>query len=250
MLSTLTTTDVGCLVMGALGIGFSKAGFPGVSMLHVILYALVFGTLDSTGVLLPMLVIGDVCAIALFGEKADWSHVRRLLPPTLLGISIGWLLMGQLNEQVFRVLVGGIILTLTVVQAGRLWRPNWFESVPHTQSFAIVLGLLAGLTTMLANAAGPVVGLYLLAVNLPKWELIGTSAWLFLVLNVIKLPLSFQLGLITPSTLAIDFTFAPAIPLGMLAGRWLVTRVSQRWFNSILLAFTAVAAARLMGWFS
>ncbi len=250
MLASLSTLEVVCLVSGALGIGFSKAGFPGVSMLHVILYALVFGTLDSTGVLLPMLVIGDLCAIAFFGQKADWSHVRRLLPPTLVGIVIGWLPMGRLDEQTFRVLVGTIILALTLIQIGRLWRPNWFERVPHTQSFAIVLGLLAGLTTMLANAAGPVVGLYLLAVNLPKWELIGTSAWLFLVLNVLKLPLSYDLGLITSSTLAIDLAFAPAIPLGMLAGRWLVTRVSQKWFNSILLGFTAIAAARLMGAFS
>ncbi len=174
--------------------------------------------------------------------------MRRLLPPTLVGIGIGWYLMGRLDEQTFRIVVGGIILSLTVIQVGRLWRPNWFESVPHTRAFAIVLGLLAGLTTMLANAAGPVVGLYLLAVSLPKWELIGTSAWLFLVLNVLKLPLSYDLGLITSATLAVDLAFAAAIPVGMLAGRWLVTRVSQRWFNSILLGFTAIAAARLIAW--
>jgi len=197
-------------------------------------------------VLLPMLVIGDVCAILLFGNKANWTHVRRLLPPTLVGIAIGWYMMGRLNEDVFRVLVGTIILSLTIVQVTRLWRPKWFDKVPHSRSFAIMLGLLAGLTTMLANAAGPVVALYLVAVNLPKWELIGTSAWLFLVLNVLKLPISYQLDLITPSTLAINLVFAPAVPLGIFTGRWLVRRVSQTWFNSILLALTAVAAIRLI----
>ena len=104
------------------------------------------------------------------------------------------------------------------------------------------------LTTMLANAAGPIVGLYLIAVNLPKWELIGTSAWLFLVLNVLKVPLSLNLELINSTTLSINLALAPIIPLGMLAGRWLVTRVPQRWFNSLLLAFTVIAATRLMGW--
>lgn len=232
-----------------MGIGVSKSGFPGISMLHVVLYAFVFGAMDSTGVLLPMLVVGDVCAIGFFGRSADWKHVRRLLPPTVVGILIGWLMMDRLDADQFKWIVGGIILALTIVQMVRTYRPNAFDSVPHQAWFAIVLGLLAGVTTMLANAAGPVVALYLLAVALPKWELIGTSAWLFLVLNVFKLPLSFNLGLIDGSTLLIGACFAPLIPIGMLGGRWLVQRVSQKWFNLILLGFTAIAAVRLMGLF-
>ncbi|EMI40595.1 sulfite exporter TauE/SafE family protein [Rhodopirellula sp. SWK7] len=248
MLTAITPNEWACLIIGAMGIGVSKSGFPGISMLHVVLYAFVFGALESTGVLLPMLVVGDICAIHFFGREADWPHVRRLLPPTIVGILIGWVMMDQLDAGQFKVIVGGIILTLTCVQLIRTYRPNWFDAVPHQTWFAVVLGLLAGVTTMLANAAGPVVALYLLAVALPKWELIGTSAWLFLVLNVLKLPLSFQLGLITAPTLLVGAVMAPAIPLGMLAGRWLVGRVPQKWFNLILLGFTAIAAIRLIGW--
>ncbi|WP_196784210.1 sulfite exporter TauE/SafE family protein [Crateriforma conspicua] len=249
MLTELSIQEILMLAIGAAGIGVSKSGFPGISMLHVVLYAFVFGAKDSTGVLLPMLVVGDCCAIYFFGRKAVWHQVRRLLPPTLVGILIGWQLMDRLNEDLFRVLVGFIILALTIVQVVRMWRPTWFDQVPHQRWFAVLLGLLAGLTTMMANAAGPVVALYLLAVSLPKWELIGTTAWLFLVLNLLKLPLSFQLGLITPSTLAVGAAFAIAIPLGILSGRWLVSRVSQKLFNGILLAFTGIAALRLIGLF-
>lgn len=249
MLSSLAPEQIALLAIGATGIGFSKSGFPGVSMLHVVLFAFVFGALESTGVLLPMLIIGDLCAIGFFGRKADWSHVRRLLPPTLVGIVIGWAMMDQLNPEHFKTLVGGIILALTAVQANRLLRPELFEKFPHQVWFSVFLGLLAGLTTMLANAAGPVVALYLLAVGLPKWELIGTSAWLFLVLNILKLPLSYNLGLITADTLLVGIALAPMIPIGILTGKWLVTRVSQTWFNAILLGFTAIAAMRLMDWF-
>ncbi|TWU10979.1 sulfite exporter TauE/SafE family protein [Allorhodopirellula heiligendammensis] len=248
MLTMVTPLQWACLILGAAGIGFSKSGFPGVSMLHVVLFAFVFGAMPSTGVLLPMLVVGDACAIYFFGREANWRHVRRLLPPTIGGILIGWLMMDRLDSDQFKWIVGGIILTLCAVQFVRTYRPGWFDEVPHQTWFAVVLGLLAGVTTMLANAAGPVVALYLLAVALPKWELIGTSAWLFLVLNVVKLPLSFQLGLITDSTLLVGAVLTPAIPLGMLAGRWLVGRVSQKWFNLILLGFTAIAAIRLIGW--
>ncbi|MEM6776831.1 MAG: sulfite exporter TauE/SafE family protein [Planctomycetota bacterium] len=246
MLTSCTPSEIACLVAGALGIGISKSGFPGISMLHVVLYAMVFGARESTGVLLPMLVIGDLGAIAFFGRKADWTHVRRLLPPTLIGILVGWALMGRLDESRFQTLVGVIILSLATMQLVRLVRPGWFDQVPHQIWFALTLGFLAGVTTMLANAAGPVVALYLIAVSLPKWELIGTSAWLFLVLNVTKLPLSYELGLITPSSLMVAAAIGPVIPVGILGGRFLVRRVPQFWFNVILLAFTAIAAIRLI----
>lgn len=246
MLTELTAIDWGWVLLGAAGIGFSKAGFPGVSMLHVVLYAMVFGAKASTGVLLPMLVIGDLCAIRLFGRKANWMQVRRLLPPTLVGIGIGFLLLGRVGDDQFRWIVGTVILSLAAVQAFRMARPTALERFPANPAFAIVLGLLAGITTMMANAAGPVVALYFLAVAMPKWELIGTGAWLFLVLNLFKIPLSCRLGLIDEHTLVVGAMAAVAIPIGMLAGRWLVGRVSQKEFNAILLGMTVLMAVRLM----
>ncbi len=249
MFDQLTTLDVVFIAIGAFGIGFSKAGFHGISMLHVILYAIVFGSKQSTGTVLPMLVIGDVCAMFLFGQQAVWSHIRKLFPPAFVGVILGWLWMNRLDEQSFRMIVGGIILTLTIVQAARMRYGNWFDRMPHQAWFALLLGVLAGLATMLANAAGPVVALYLLAVTLPKWELIGTSAWFFLVLNVSKLPFSYNLGLIDSQSLAINLAFAPFIPLGIFSGRWLAGRISQAWFNAILLTLTALASLHLLGVF-
>ncbi|MCR9296527.1 MAG: sulfite exporter TauE/SafE family protein [bacterium] len=235
------------LLLGAAGIGVSKSGFAGVSMLHVLVFAFVFGAKDSTGALLPMLVIGDIFAIAFFGKQVQWKQVSRLLPPTMIGVLIGTGLMDYMPEAVFRPTVGCIILALTCIQILRTWRPKLFDHVPHMWWFAWGLGLLAGMTTMMANAAGPVVALYLLAVSLPKLELVGTSAWFFLIVNVFKLPFSFSLGLITTRTLAIDFALAPGILLGMLLGRWMVHRIPQKWFDSLLLLFTAVASLRLIG---
>ncbi|OYP32982.1 hypothetical protein CGZ80_18980 [Rhodopirellula sp. MGV] len=249
MLSNLSALEFTLLFLGAMGIGISKSGFPGISMFHVVVYASIFGAKESTGVLLPMLVVGDFFAIKVFGRKADWGQVRRLLPPTLVGILVGWQMMGVLDETIFKRLVGTIILTLTGVQVIRMWKPGWFDKVPHSTAFAIALGFLAGVTTMLANAAGPVVALYLIAISLPKWELIGTAAWLFLVLNVLKLPLSYNLGLITSKSLAVGALMSTAIPIGIFSGRWLVSRVPQTLFNGILLAFTAIAALRLIGLF-
>lgn len=249
MLENLTFINCLLLLFAAAGIGVSKCGFAGVSLLHVIVFAVIFGAKASTGVLLPMLIIGDICAIFFFGKKVQWKQVRQILPPALLGVVAGTLLMGRLNESAFRPIVGIIILGLTFIQTTRVWRPALFDKVPHQTWFAWSLGFLAGVTTMLANAAGPIVALYLLAVALPKLELVGTSAWFFLTINVFKLPFSFSLGLISLQTLAIDIAFAPGILMGMFLGRWMVNRIPQKWFDSLLLAFTGFAALQLVGAF-
>lgn len=237
------------LFLAAMGIGLSKSGFPGVGLFHVVVFASVFDGRIATGALLPLLIVGDMCAIGFFGKKAQWNHIRRMLPPTLIGILLGWLLMKWIDDALFRPLIGSIILTLTLLQMLRMWRPRGFEKLPHQPAFAWLLGLLAGVTTMLANAAGPVMALYMVAVSLPKFELVGTGAWFFLVVNVVKLPFSFELDLISPSSLSLNLLLAPAILPGMLLGRWLIKRISQKAFDSLLLLLTGVAAIRLVGWF-
>ncbi|RMF41704.1 MAG: sulfite exporter TauE/SafE family protein [Planctomycetota bacterium] len=247
MFEALSLLDYCCIAIAAAGIGISKSGFAGFSMLHVVLLAWVFGAKNSTGVLLPMLVIGDVMAIGFFGKKVDWHHVVRLLPPTCLGVIVGAVLLGRLDEATFRPTIGAIILVLTCIQVARIWRPNLLAHVPHQRWFAWALGILAGITTMMANAAGPVVALYLLAVSLPKLQFVGTSAWFFLTINVFKLPFSYTLGFISWESLLLDMLAAPMILAGMLVGRWMVHRIAQKLFDSLLLAFTALAALQLMG---
>lgn len=241
--------DMLLVVLGAAGVGFSKSGFAGLGMIHVLIFAFVFGARASTGVLLPLLIVGDVCAVKLFGAQVQWHYVRRLMWPAVTGVLVGWWLLGRLDEAAFKPLVGATILGLTIIQLGRLWRPKLFEHVPHTAWFAWSLGLFGGIATMLANAAGPIIALYLVAVSLPKYQLIATSAWFFFILNVLKVPFSASLGLIDLGSLGLNAALAPFVALGMIAGRWLVHRIPQRLFDSIVLVGTALAALRLIGVF-
>jgi uncharacterized membrane protein YfcA len=236
-------------VLGALGIGVAKSGFSGVSMLHVLIFASLFGARDSTGVVLPMLIVGDILAVRNFRQHARWDYIRRLLPPAALGVIIGALLVHRIGDAQYKPLIGGIILSLTCLQLLRLWRPALFELVPHTHWFAWTMGLLVGVTTMLANGAGPIAALYLISVSLPKLEFVGTSAWLFLIINCFKVPFSAALGLIHRDTLLLNAVLVPAIFIGIFAGRWLVHRIPQRLFDMLLLTFAGVAALRLCGLF-
>jgi uncharacterized protein len=233
-------------ILGAAGLGVGKAGLSGMSLLHVLIFAFLFGARDSTGIVLPMLLVGDVCAVAAYHQHARWDYVRRMLPPACMGIIAGALLMRELDDAAFKPAIGWIILGLSVLQAARMQRPEWFGNVPHTRGFAWSIGLAAGATTMLANAAGPVFALYCLAVMMPKFELVGTTAWFFFIVNLFKVPFSFGLGLIHGHTLLFNLVLAPAVVAGVLGGRSIITRLPQQLFERLLLAFAAMAALRLI----
>lgn len=234
------------LAIAAFGIGITKSGFSGVSMVHVILFAYVFGARESTGIVLPMLIAGDIFAMTVYGKHANWKYVRRMFGPAMIGVVAGWLLMFRLDEKYYRPLIGTIILGLTVLQIIRIWKEEWLADVPHARWFAWSMGILVGLTTMLANAAGPVFGLYLLAIGLPKMEFVGTAAWFFLLLNISKIPFSWSLGLIRLDTLALNAALMPLIGLGLWIGTMVVRRIPQKLFDSLILIFTGVAALRML----
>ena len=243
----MTAAEWGLAIVAAAGIGIGKSGLAGMSLVHVLIFAFLFGARESTGIVLPMLLIGDVCAVRIFHQHARWDYVRRMLPPACLGVVIAAIVMRGLDEAVYKPIIGVTILALTVLQVVRLYKPQWFGRVPHSRWFAWTIGLVAGGATMLANAAGPIFTIYCLAVALPKFELVGTSAWFFFIINAFKVPFSIALGLIHGETLALNAILSPAILAGIFAGRWLTTNIPQRLFDGLLLAFAGVAALRLMG---
>ena len=234
-------------VAAALGVGIGKAGLSGIGMFHVLVFAFLFGARASTGVVLPLLLVGDVAAVRTFHQHARWDYVRRMLPPACLGVVLAAWFMRDLDETLYRPVIGWVTLSLSILQFVRMYRPGWLGNVPHARWFAWTMGILAGAATMLANAAGPVFAIYLIAVGLPKMEFVGTSAWFFFIINVFKVPFSVALGLIRGRTLLVNLVLAPAVLIGVLAGRWLLERIPQRLFEHMLLGFAVLAALRLIG---
>lgn len=234
------------VLISALCLGINKSGLPGLSLLYVATFAFLFPGQASTGIVLPMLIAGDIGAVLLYRRQADWGPIRRTLPVALAGVVLGWLIMRALPNTDFRPVIGGIVLVLVAVQLGRHWRPGWFAGLPHSTVFAGVVGLTAGVTTMVANAAGPVMGIYFLVLGLAKEGFVGTMSWFFLLLNLSKLPFSWQLGFIRADTLAFNALLVPLIVAGLFLGRWLMARLPQKFFDTLVLAFAAVAAIKLL----
>jgi uncharacterized membrane protein YfcA len=246
MLPHFTNAQWLLAILGAFCIGFAKSGFPGAGLANVLIMAQLFGAKESTGVVLPMLICGDIFSVITFHQHARWATIWRMLPPTLAGIVVGWGLMHWLTEAVYPPVIGWIVLTLAALQVWRRWRPDAFEHVPHSRPFAWSMGGACGFTTMVANGAGPVMTLYFLALATPKYELVGTMAWFFLIVNVIKVPFSVDLGLIHGGSLLFNLLLVPAIAVGIFAGRRFIRLVPQELFEMLLLLFAIIASLRMI----
>ena len=240
-------------ILGAVAffVGISKTGLPGIGIIIVPLLAMVFPSRMSTGLLLPILAMADIFAVSYYRRHADWKIILRLLPWALAGIGLGTVLVRQINDDVMRPLIGSIILVLLILNyfRQRYWTDE--DSVPSHWTFAAVMGLAAGLTTQLANAAGPIMVIYLLSMRLPKDKYIGTGAWYFLILNWLKIPLFIMDGRISFESVKADLITLPLIAAGAFLGILILKKIPLKWFNLIIQILAAATAVKLsLMWFS
>jgi uncharacterized protein len=248
---TFDTTAWLFAAFAAIVVGLSKTGVPGLGMLAVAIFANLMPTKQASGFVLPLLIFGDLVAVFSYRQHTEWSHLRRLFIWTGAGVVLGTLAMRVIDNRQAQLLVGGLIVVLVALH---IWRKRQAATLTtsstnapsHGAWFAPTIGVLAGFTTLVANAAGPLMAIYLLAMRLPKMAFVGTAATFFLLLNLFKVPFMIGLGLITTDSFSFNLALAPAVLAGAFLGRWLLPRVSQAWFERIALALSAAAGLKLL----
>ncbi|OUU10799.1 MAG: hypothetical protein CBC00_04380 [Verrucomicrobia bacterium TMED40] len=257
------------LGLGSFIMGMSKGGVPGAGNLTVAIFALVLedalgpmGVPLSVGLLLPVLISADLTATIVYRRHADWKYIVRLLPFFLIGTTLGWWVFdyfqgGDDRVHLLKVLIGGILLSMTVLHffvkfrkknkaSNRTVDEKNEETPKGSIGLGILFGSLGGVATMLANAAGPVAQLYLLVMGLPKYAFIGTSAWLFLIVNVCKVPFMIELEIITLDSMTVSgWMFIPAI-IGAATAPLLVKYLNQALFERLIWIFIVIAGLRMI----
>ena len=235
------------LALAALCIGMSKTGVQGLMLLIVPYMAMAFGAKESTGIILPMLCIADIIAVTYYKRIADWRVVVKLLPTAILGFFVAIFVDKLIPAQGFRQLMGWTLaLALLVMIWSEIfgkenrWMKCWWYSA--------IFGLLGGFTTMIGNAAGPVMSVYLLSMRKEKMAYIGINAWFFLVINLLKVPLQiFVWNNITWDSFQLNLLMLPIIGLGALIGIRLVKLFPECAFRRFIQAVTILSVA-LMLW--
>jgi uncharacterized protein len=232
-------------VCAALLVGVSKTGIAGLGMLAVVLFAQIMPAKEATGIVLPLLCFGDVIAVASYRRHARWGHLWRLFPWTAAGVVAGYFALGRVDEHQARLMIGTIVLALVALHLARRSRVT-ADDADHGWWFAPLVGVLAGFMTLVANAAGPLMIIYLLAMRLPKMEFVGTGAVFFMLLNLFKVPFMVNLGLINAGSFALNLLLAPAVFAGAFLGRKILVKLNQKLFENLALGLSAVAGLRLL----
>lgn len=242
------------LVGAALLIGVAKTSFGGLASLSVAMVALTMPAKESTAAVLLLLITGDIVAVLRYRKAADWKLLRGLIPAVIPGLLLGAWFLSLVDDLVLKRSIGALLLTFVVIQlASKVFaRPR--EAAPHEdpadatphRALTLTAGIAAGFTTMAANAAGPVMALYLQLARVEKLRFLGTGAWYFLIINVAKTPLTASLGLFTPDVLRTAAFLVPVVLLGTLGGIAIIGRVPQRAFDIITLITSIIAAGALI----
>ena len=274
-LASLTLGSWLLLLAAACLTGLAKTVLPGAATIAVALFAAVLPAKESTGVMLVLLLVGDVLAVWSYRRDADAAMLRRLIPAVVAGVLAGAVFLRLASDTGTRRVIGAMLLLLI---AATLWgrrrgarrapgtaaatgseggptapSPGSTDDAVGSRSGAgssrparALYGALAGFTTMVANAGGPVTSMYFLACRYPVKAFLGTTAWFFFLVNVAKLPFSLGLGIIRPEHLALDAVLAPVVIVFALAGRRLADRMDQRVFEPIVIVLTVVSALPLL----
>ncbi len=244
----LDLDPLGYVVVGlcAFIIGAAKTGIPGIGILPALLMAQVLPAQKSTGALLGILILGDLFAAGYHRRNAQWSHMVRLLPAAFAGIVAGYFALNAISDKQLKPIIGAIVLVMLGLNYWRTRAQGDELHVPHQWWFAAGLGFVAGLTSMMANAAGPIMIIYLLAMQLPKVEFVGTSAWFFFIVNWLKVPFSARLNLMTGESVRLNLMMLPAIAVGAIVGIFFLKRIPQKAFNAVVQVLAAAAAIKLL----
>jgi len=241
------------LVVAALAIGFAKTAINGAGALAVVVFAWILPARESTGVILPLLLVADLMAVAVYRAHADWGLLARMFPWVAVGVGVGAVFVAHADDRTMQVTIGTTLLVLTGLQAVRTVQERRSgvaaarpRTAPARHGLAAGTGILAGITTMVANAAGAVVSIYFLLSGLAMLRFLGTGAWFFLVVNLFKVPFSVSLGLLTWGDLVLDLLLVPPVGLGAWVGVATIRRIDQDHFENATLALVAVAAVLLL----
>jgi len=228
-------------LVAALILGISKAGIKGLGIIVVALLANSFGAKASTGILLPLLLVGDVLSVIYYNRYVEWKYLFKLLPAMIVGVIIAVYAGKNLDESTFKFWMGIIILVSVILLFLRDRKKD--QKFPKNPLFAYTMGITAGFTTMIGNLAGAFSNIYFLATGMPKNQIIGTAAWLFLIINLFKVPFHiFSWETINLDTLYKDAMLVPAVIVGFVIGLKLVKKIGEKTYRKILLIATAFGA--------
>lgn len=239
-------------------IGITKSGFgAGVGLMIVPITVVAMGHLSAggeeatLGLILPLLVVGDVIAVAQYRRLMNMRIIARLLPGTAVGVLVGGFLLWHFHHQPPHLLAAFIKIEIgceSVGLVGLHWYRTWRAGADLVFRPSIfrssAVGAFAGASSTLAHAAGPIIALHLLPQRLDRQIFVGTCAVYFFLVNAAKLPIYANSGQFHSATLLLSLKLLPLVFVGAGFGFWITRRMNDQLFSKIVYALTFC-----LGWY-
>lgn len=227
-------------------LGMTKTGIQGLGILTVPIFAYLFGAKNSTGILLPIICFADLMAIMYYRTDLKLKNIFRLLPWTLLGLVLALGVDHLIPDTAFKQLMAFCILLGLIVM---FWSERKDKANALTSSiwYSPLFGLMVGFATMIGNAAGPILTVYLLSMRLPKYEFVSTAAWFIMFVNLLKVPLQvFVWDNISLEIFLLDLYTIPFLAIGAMIGVRLVKVIPEKLFRKLMIVLTILSTFMLL----
>ena len=226
-------------------VGIAKGGFPGAfGGMAVPLMSLAISPITAAGIMLPILCLMDLVGLWAYRGIWDRTRVKIMILVAVLGVTLGGLMFGQLNEQAIRFLVGSIAVGFALNH----WLGFAARRKPGVESKAKAAFWcgLSGFTSTVAHAGGPPLMVYLLPLKMEKTLLVGTTVIFFTAVNYFKLIPYALLGQLSLANMSTSLVLSPFAPIGMGLGVWLHKRVKEKVFYRVSYALLFLMGAKLI----
>jgi len=217
----------------------AKTGLGGLGMVVVPVLANIFGAKSSTGILLLLLIMADIFGVRYYHMHSDIKQLVKLIPSTIIGIITGVFVGNQISDKYFQLLLGIVIISGALMSIIKV-------DIKKNKIFSIIVGFFGGFITMIGNAAGPIMSIYFLSMGFNKNKFIGTAAWFFLFVNLLKLPFHiFIWDTIDLEILLFDMSLFPLILIGALIGVWIVKKIPEKPYKIFVIVSVVLSTFNL-----
>ena len=232
-------------VLAILIVALSKSGLVGsLGLVGVPLLSLVMPARDAAGMMLPLLLVMDAIAVWTYRKDADWRILKIMLPGAFVGTIIGWVLWSFVSDEMVLLFVG--ILTLLFILDALLPLRKKLEGLPPSKPWGAFWGGAAGFTSFISHTGGPPFQIYVLPQKLSPVKFSGTTAFFFAIVNTAKLVPYFFLGQLNVANLSHAAVLVPVAIIGVLAGVYLVRRISVKRFYQLTYWLVFLLALKLI----
>ena len=235
------------LLIGALLIGITKAGFGGGAGLIVgPMLMLVFPAKESLGMMLPLLFVCDVVSLFFYWRKWDKLNIAFIIPGAVVGIGIGSIFLGRFDDQILAKMIGITAIGFALLQILRhqlMQRKEQFRTQPW---LGILVGAFTGFFSTVAHLGGVLTMMFLLAQQLENQVFVATAALIYFSINLFKIPVYLKLNIISTQILLRILPFLPLIAVGTMLGVYSNRRTSAKMFTKIILTIVFLTGIRLI----